>query len=135
MNQIDWQKIKMEYVTRGTSARELARKYKLQPTTVQRKSKMEDWPSQREEYVRTLTQKCVQRTQSDTVDSVARLAQSARKLMDKCNALLAMDDVVAPRDLKAVTDTLIGVKNLLGIKDEDNSKQEITVTFKENVWD
>lgn len=50
MSDIDWVKIKTEYVTTGISQRELANKYNLSLSGISKKAKAEDWVKKRESY-------------------------------------------------------------------------------------
>lgn len=134
---IDWGKLKTEYVTTTVSQRELAKKYNVQPTMIARKCKEEDWVGEREAFVRKTSARCVQRTQDQKVDAAARLHRSAEKLLEKIDQLMELDDVLAPRDLKSISGTMLDVKTVLGIKDEEakDTSNEIKVTFVEAPWD
>lgn len=129
MNDIDWTRLRLEYVTKGRTLHQLAEANGMHKTTIARRSKAEGWEKQRQEYVNDTAKKCVQRSQATVLTAVDRLSASAYKLLDKCDTLLGMEDVIAPRDLKGIADTLLSVKQLLGIKDETEADRRIEVVW------
>ena len=81
---IDWNRLKVAYVTGNMSYKELAKKHRLQATAVSRKGKEEQWPRLRKEY----RQKAADKAIENEVDNEAERLSKLIKAED------AMEDVV-----------------------------------------
>lgn len=81
---VNWQRIKVAYVTGQMSYRDLARKHKLQPNAISRKGREEEWPRLRREYREKAAAKAIDK---ENVNEAERLSKLIR-------AEDAMEDVV-----------------------------------------
>lgn len=72
-------------------------------------------------------------------DRLGKILESADKLLLKVDQLLALEDALAPRDLKSISSVLVDVMTMQNMdKSGDNpedSKNTITVRWVDNPWD
>ena len=87
---VNWQRIKVAYVTGQMSYKDLARKHKLQPNAVSRKGREEEWPRLRKEYREKAAAKAIANENVNEAERLSKLIQAED----------AMEDVV----LKLFTD-------------------------------
>ena len=124
----NWAKIKNEYVSKGTPYRELTKKYGVNLKTLARHAKSEEWVRLREEYVNKLSTESLRKTQSQAIVQATRIQTATEKLLKKAEQLLELEDALAPRDLKALSATLLDARTLLGIKDDlDRQEQQARI--------
>lgn len=137
MKNIPWEEIKNEYISTKTTQRELAKKYKVDPSNISRRSKEEGWVKLREEYSARIQAKALQNIEEAALNFQAQVSESARKLLEKVNELLSLDEALAPRDLKSLSSTLLDLRDILTVhkEDEQDSKNSFTVTWINNPWD
>lgn len=121
---IDWTKIRTEYIAKGTPYRELAEKYNVNLKTLARQAKRDGWVQARTESVHTVSTRSQQRAVDLAVGQVDRLYSATEKLMRKAEQLLELEEPLSPRDLKALSATLIDARALLGIKDKDDREEQ-----------
>ncbi len=110
MSDIDWVKIRTEYVTTGISQRELANKYNLSLSGISKKAKAEDWVKKREIYqnrrATKVERKVIERDVEKTWTQMERLAKATDKLLEKVEiAIEQLDRVI-------VVETVNTVKNV-----------------------
>ena len=138
MKSIDWEKIKNEYITSKTSMRKLADKYHVDLKSIATHSKKEGWVAQREEYSNRVQAKTLQNIEEAASNFQAEVSDSARKLLDKVNAVLELEETLAPRDLKSLSSTLLDLRDILAVGQDDgkeDKKNSFTVTWINNPWD
>lgn len=143
-------KLKKEYVTTDITIRAIAKKYGIATGTISKYSREDHWVAEREAYISEITNtaETMIATRDDT--SVAteyaeeistraefemKLFHSADLLFNKINEILAMDVPLSPRDLKAVSSTLLDLK-MMRITDvnEDKKDNKMTVEFIDMDW-
>ena len=111
----DWSAIRLEYITKRTPYRELARKYGVNVKTLGRKAKAEGWVQMSTGFADEVSTK----VHNETLDTAAafckRLYDCAGKVLDKVDQLLELEDALAPRDVQSISSTLINLKDLRGI--------------------
>lgn len=125
---IDWKKIKAEYVTGEISLANIAKKYGVSASAVQKKSVKEKWAAEKrkqhkkaaDKVAKKLNEKNVQKTVSD----IERVCSAASKLIAKINR--AIDEIdkcekVTVRTKKTKTEGI----------NEEGQVQEIEETAKE----
>jgi hypothetical protein len=78
MPNIDWTKVKTEYVTGDESLRDIAKRIGAQLSTVGRQSAMGNWAKERNKFRTNSARKTVEKVTKNHVDSVA---EAARNLM------------------------------------------------------
>ena len=84
----DWNRIKGEYVAGGISQRELARKYGLSWSTLQKRAARERWADIRQKACAKVVEKVVQETAKKKADNATLAADIKRK------ALIILDGLV-----------------------------------------
>lgn len=132
MTDLEWQKIRTEYVSKGTSYRDLCAKYGVNLRTMARRAKKENWQQLREECVNSVNRQCQQRAVKNAVQNmtrdVDRFFAATEKLMRKAEQLLELEEPLSPRDLKALSGTLQDVKIMLNIRDDtDREEQKLRI--------
>ncbi len=124
----NWAKIKNEYVSKGTPYRELAKKHGVILKTLARHAKNEEWVRLREEFVNRLSTESLHKTQAQAIAEASRIQLATEKLLKKAEQLLELEEALAPRDLKALSATLLDARTLLGIKDDlDRQEQQARI--------
>lgn len=76
---IDWHAIRAEYIAGGVSQRELAEKYDLSFSTIQKKCQRENWTKAREEAKIKIAENVVQKTADAAADNATIAANIKRK--------------------------------------------------------
>jgi transcriptional regulator with XRE-family HTH domain len=84
---VDWNKIRAEYIT-GVSQRQLAEKYGVSRTMIERRSRNEKWSSERVAARAKVQEKVIQKTAQKAADNASIAADIKRK------ALLLLDRLV-----------------------------------------
>ena len=73
MPNVDWEKIKAEYLAGGTSYRKLGEKYNVSYQAISRKAQAEDWQRLRKEVQHKTETKVVQKIASQRANDIAEL--------------------------------------------------------------
>ena len=124
----DWAKIKTEYIAQGTPYRELCVKYDVNLRTMARRAKKEEWQRLREEVVNNVNKACQRRAEKNAIQKVTRdvdrFYAASDKLMRKAEQLLDLDEPLSPRDLRSLSSTLLDVRALLGIRDDQDREEQ-----------
>lgn len=82
MADINWEKIKSEYITTDTSQRKLAKKYSVSMNALTRRCKNEEWVKQRERYKSKVVAKTVEKSANREANRLARLMDTTSKAID-----------------------------------------------------
>ena len=90
MADVNWEKIKSEYITTDTSQRKLAKKYSVSMNALTRRCKNEEWVKQREQYKSKVVAKTVEKSANREANRLARLMDTTSKAIDV--AAKAFDD-------------------------------------------
>lgn len=138
MKNIDWTSIKNEYISSEISMRKLAAKHKVDLKSIATHSKQEGWVAQRKEYQNRVQAKTLQNIEEAASNFQAEVSESARKLLDKVNEVLKLEEALAPRDLKSLSSTLLDLRDILAVggeKDNPENENTLTVTWVNNPWD
>ena len=78
----------------------------------------------------------MQNIEETALNFQAQVSESARKLLEKVNELLSLEEALAPRDLKSLSSTLLDLRDILTVHKEVGEEENgITVTFVNNPWD
>ena len=90
MSNIDWIKIKNEYINTNISYRKLAEKYSVSTTAISNRAKTEKWAELKKEHLNKTCTKVVQKTaekivkkESDRITQVLKLADKISPKIDK----------------------------------------------------
>ena len=138
MKNIDWTTIKNEYISSEISMRKLAAKHNVDLKSIATHSKQEGWVAQRDEYRNRVQAKTLQNLEEAASNFQAEVSGSARKLLDKVNEVLALDEALAPRDLKSLSSTLLDLRDILSVggdSDAEDKKNTVIVRWENNPWD
>ena len=87
---VDWEKIRLEYVTTRCSYRQLSEKYGVAIGNISKVSVREHWKEQRERFVHDVYKKAEEKEKRSQVDRLARLTKATTKAVDV--AMKALDD-------------------------------------------
>ena len=128
MSDIDWNKIKTEYVTSNISCRKLAEKYGVSASTLMQKSAAEGWADQRKQY-RSKTEaktieKIIERQSEEQADGLTKCNDLANALLSKvAKAIEQLED----REMDIISQE----KRI--VEDEDGNNVELS-TKTENLY-
>lgn len=82
MAEINWEEIKLEYITTDTSQTKLAKKYGVPLSNIARRSTKEKWVELRDKYKRDVTVKTAQKSANREANRLARLMDTTSKAID-----------------------------------------------------
>ena len=82
MAEINWEEIKVEYITTNISQRKLADKYDIPLSNITRRSINEKWVEQREQYKSKVTSKTLDKSVNREANRLARLMDTTSKAID-----------------------------------------------------
>ena len=155
----DKETIHREYVTTDISIRVLARKYGIGVSTLNRWIHDNHWTVEKRAYLQEAAE-IARRKMADAaakkmkaledapiperdheidryVDALAERAEkiysSADRLLLKVNQLLELEDALAPRDLKAISSTLLDLKMIHDIEPRRETAQETVIRFSRDM--
>lgn len=115
----NWIKIEKEYVTTEASLRQLAAKYGVGMSSMNRHSRERGWVAKRKAHENVIADKVGARLASaeadEQSDRALRVMQVSDKLLDLCEKMCDMEDI-APRDLRSLTAALMDIKEIQMIK-------------------
>lgn len=128
----DWDKIKTEYITTGTSYRKLAEKYGVGASTLFARASKEQWVEERERHKNKTIAKTLNAIGSQQAQRAARLQTVADKLL--CKIEDAVDDLnmaelfMDKQALRQITGALKDLKDVQMIRsDADLREQEARI--------
>ena len=122
---VDWKKIKAEYIAGGTSYRKLADKYGVSRSKLQARATREKWVD--------LQSQAQAKTESKLVDSISdKEAKKATDIVDVADKLLEkifemLDDVDATyntQNIKNLTSALKDLKEIKGFKSAADMREQ-----------
>ena len=120
----DWAKIKAEYLTDGTSYRDLAKKYGVHYTNIAKKASSEGWPTLRQQQTnKTLTETLTAAT-NDSVERATRLGRTADLLLQKIEAGITAAPIVTPTAAKNYSDALRNIKEIHMIRSPEDIEEQ-----------
>lgn len=128
------ERLKAEYISGTETVCALAERYGVSPGVAYTRCTREKWGEQRRAYREEMTADFVNKKKQADFDMNTRLAKSTDRLMDKVEELLALEEPVAPNELKRLADTMLGLKQLSGVKDTEKDDTVITVVWKDDPW-
>ena len=82
MADIDWEKIKIEYITTDTSQTKLSKKYGIPKSTIAQRSIRENWVERREQFKSNVETKTLRKTENSEANRLARLMETTAKAID-----------------------------------------------------
>lgn len=126
----DWNKIKTEYITKGTSYRKLAQKYGVGESTLFTRASKERWVEQKEQHQSKTVAKTLDAISNKQVDRAANLISVSDILLEKVKSLLETNaEVLADtQSMKHISGVLKDIKEIQMIKsDADLREQEARI--------
>ena len=121
---MDWNKIKAEYISGGTSYRKLVEKYKVSRTTLQRKAKDENWVSLRSQAEAKTETKIVNDVSKQNAKIDKTYFRCVDKLMKKAEELIDNTPIWQPTNLKDMATTMKYLKECKGVKSEADMREQ-----------
>lgn len=122
---MDWKHIKAAYVAGGTSLRELAEKYGVSFSTIQKKSMEEKWGELRKKSRRKAEEKLVDTVSSKEAKRGADIVDVADKLLSKISEMLDMDvNAYNTQNIKNLTSALKDLKEIKGFKSPADMREQ-----------
>lgn len=121
---MDWNKIKAEYISGGTSYRKLADKYDVSFNTIQGIAKQEKWVELRNQAKDKSTTKMVNSIAKDIAKNAVKINTVADKLLDKIVTLLDELEVADSQTIKQCTSALKDIKDIKGVKSDIDLKEQ-----------
>lgn len=126
----DWNKIKTEYITKGTSYRKLAQKYGVGESTLFARASKERWVEQKEQHQSKTVAKTLDAISNKQVDRATNLIAVSDLLLEKVKSLLESDaEVLADtQSMKHISGVLKDIKEVQMIRsDADMREQEARI--------
>jgi transposase len=126
----DWQKIKTEYITKGTSYRKLAEKYGIHYKTIAERGKAEGWIELRSQHTHNILTKTLECDTEQKVSRAEKLNEAADLLLERVVALVGNGD---PRDMdtqgmRHISGVLKDLKEIYMVRsDADMREQEARI--------
>jgi tRNA G10 N-methylase Trm11 len=119
---VSWQKIKSEYVAGEASLRELAEKYGVSFSTIQKKSMEEKWRDLRKKKRRLTEEKVINAVSSKEATKAVNIIDIADKLLDKIGEIAQF--VSDPDSIKKLTSAIKDLKDVKGLKTEADMREQ-----------
>ena len=110
-----WDKIKSEYITKGTSYRNLAEKNGLSYKAIADKGREEGWVELRNQYLIKTTSAIVDATAAQDVDRATKLQTVADKVLNMVEAYIEASDPIEmdTQSMKHISGVLKDIKEVL----------------------
>lgn len=131
---MDWSAIKTEYVTGNTTYRELAKKYGVSFSTLQKRAKEEKWSEGRKKYRDRVVTKALTRTCARDAQRLAKLQKSAMLLANDIEKALQDPDVLYRHvgSIEGVpVDTKLGTPNGKNLQALARALRDITAATRD----
>lgn len=126
----DWQAIKTEYITTGTSYRKLSEKYGISANQVCNVGKKEGWVQLRRQYLDKTVAKTLNAVSSEQAKRAVKIAGVADKLLEKIEAYIeAVDpETMNAKSMRSIAGALKDLRDVHNIKtDADIREQEARI--------
>ena len=102
---IDWKKIKSEYITTEKSSyRKLSEKYGVSMATLHKRAQREKWPELKKRHYDKVVTKTVENIESNQVKKIERILTIADKLLDKIEKAVDELDIQLCKSVVKVKD-------------------------------
>ena len=121
---MDWNVLKAEYISGGTSYRKLAEKYGVDRNAVQKIATKEGWPKLKSQAKAKAESKMVNTISSGIAKNSVKINDVADKLLDKIVHLLDELEIADSQTIKQCTSALKDIKEIKGVKSEIDLKEQ-----------
>lgn len=121
-----WENIKAEYITKGTSPRELAKKYKVSKNSVYQRAKEGNWEGQKGQFRVETGTKILDSIQDQMVNDAVKLMTATDALLDKVIEIIQLDNPkhMTPAGVKNISETLINLRTIKNIKSAEDLEEQ-----------
>lgn len=131
----DKERIHQEYISTDISIRQLAAKYNVGASTINRWIAADGWSVEKRYYLVEAARRAREELAGDRdqymsalISRNKSLVNSADKLLAKVDALLDLEDALCPKDLKSLSSTLLDIKMLHDVgRDDEPGKNDVCV--------
>lgn len=125
---MDWNKLKAEYISGGTSYRKLAEKHGVSFNTLKTIAIKEKWAELKQQANNDATTKMVNSISKDIAKNSVNLSNVCDKVLNKIASLLENYDELDTQAIKHITSSLKDIKDIKGLKsDIDLREQEARI--------
>ena len=124
MAEVNWKKIKAEYIRGGTSYRRLAEKYGVSVVTLAKLAKREQWQMLRKQRDDKETAKITDSIAEENASKALKIYDVADKLLEKIAFTLDNMDVLGSQEIKHFTSALKDIKDIKGVKSDIDLKEQ-----------
>lgn len=125
---MDWNKLKAEYISGGTSYRKLAEKYKVPFSTLKEHARRERWTELREKARHKADTVFASKIGKTQAKKSIKIYDVADKLLDKISTFLDDFESLDTQAIKHLTSSLKDIKDIKGLKsDADMREQEARI--------
>ena len=121
---MDWNVLKAEYITGGTSYRKLAEKYNVSFAILRRVAEKEQWTKLKAQTKHKADTKIVNSISSDIAKNAVKINDVADKLLEKISKMLDDFDSLDSQTIKHLTSSVKDIKDIKGIKAELDIKEQ-----------
>ncbi len=121
---MDWNKLKAEYISGGTSYRKLAEKYNVKFSNLKNVAIKEGWTQLKEQAKNKADTKMVNSVAKDIAKKSVKINDVADKLLTKIVRLLDELDLADSQTIKQCTSALKDIKDIKGVKSEIDLKEQ-----------
>ena len=136
MHNIDWRRIKTEYITDdSTSYRSLAKKYGVTPNAVYNRSKNEGWRELRERHFDSVVTKNIEIAAEMETERLSRIITVSDKLLTRVEKLLEDEKTqLPPSQLESIAKVLKAIRDIQN-GDREDGGTHINVVFGDGTED
>ena len=128
MSKIDWNKLKAEYISGGTSYRKLTEKYEVSLSTLKRVAKNEGWVELRTQAQNKSNTEIIKKVSKENSKNAKKILQATTKLLDKIISSIEERKNLTGQEIKQYTSALKDLRDIIGMKSEaDMAEQEARI--------
>ena len=128
MSKVDWNKLKAEYISGGTSYRKLTEKYKVPLSTLKRVAKNEGWVELRTQAQNKSNTEIIKKVSKENSKNAKKILQATTKLLDKIISSIEERKNLTGQEIKQYTSALKDLRDIIGMKSEaDMAEQEARI--------
>lgn len=121
---MDWTDIKTAYIQGGTSYRELARRFGVSFSTLQKIAAKEGWKKLRDKVATKSDEKLVRSLSAGKAKTGCRVNEVADMLLDKLRQAVAMTDTIDPQTIRQYTGALKDLRDIKNIRSEADIREQ-----------
>lgn len=119
----DWNKIRLEYITDGTTSyRKLADKYGVPLRTLAKRAKLEDWPAKRIQSADRVARESEEKAISDTVSVVDTIIQARNALARRAAEMV--EEATRSSDIVNLTNALQILAKMAGLQPDLDEREQ-----------